>query len=200
MQITDAQYVISSVKMKDCPAPNMPEYAFIGRSNVGKSSLINMLTQRKKLAKTSSTPGKTQAINHFLINKSWYIVDLPGIGYAKTSKVNRYNWGKMISNYLLKRENLLTTFVLVDSRHAPQKIDIEFMEWMGMSQLPFVILFTKADKNSKSQLARNIENYKQKLHESWEEIPDYIITSSETKLGQEEILEYIEKTNKLFKE
>lgn len=198
MLITDAQYVVSSPNLKLCPDPNLPEYAFIGRSNVGKSSLINMLTNRKKLAKTSSTPGKTQAINHFIINKSWYIVDLPGIGYAKTSKKMRASWSKMTENYLLKRENLLTTFVLVDSRLEPQKIDLEFIEWMGLSQLPFVILFTKADKCTKSQLAQNINKYKEKLLETWEEIPEYIITSSTTSLGKEDVLNYIEKTNKIF--
>lgn len=199
MLITDAQYVISSAKLKDCPDPTKPEYAFIGRSNVGKSSLINMITDRKKLAKTSSTPGKTQTINHFIINNSWYIVDLPGIGYAKTSKARRYDWNKTTANYLLKRESLLTTFVLIDSRLEPQSIDLEFMEWLGVNQLPFVIVFTKADKCSRSELAQNINNYKKKLLETWEEIPQSIISSANTKLGKEDILEYIENTNKLFK-
>jgi len=171
----------------------MPEFAFIGRSNVGKSSLINTLVSRKNLAKTSGTPGKTQLINHFLINEEWYLVDLPGYGYAKTSKSNRASWEKMISNYLLNRENLISTFILIDSRLEPQKVDKEFITWMGENSLSFVIAFTKTDKITKTKLAGNIKLWKEFLQIYWEELPLSILTSSKTKLGKEDVLKVIEK-------
>ncbi len=171
----------------------MPEFAFIGRSNVGKSSLINTLVSRKNLAKTSGTPGKTQLINHFLINEEWYLVDLPGYGYAKTSKSNRASWEKMISTYLLNRENLISTFILIDARLEPQKVDKEFMTWMGENNLSFVIAFTKTDKITKTKLAGNIKLWKEFLQIYWEELPLSILTSSKTKLGKEDIMEVLEK-------
>ena len=177
----------------------MPEFAFIGRSNVGKSSLINMLVNRKGLAKTSGTPGKTQLINHFVINNSWYLVDLPGYGFAKTSQVNRVSWMEMIRGYLLKRENLLSTFILIDSRLKPQAIDIDFMEWMGKQQLPFVILFTKTDKLTKNELHSNLTAYKKMLVQTWEPVPENIATSSSTGLGRDAVLGYIESVLPLFK-
>jgi len=196
MQIKSAEFVISSTSFDKCPKTNLPEYAFIGRSNVGKSSLINMITGEKKLAKTSSTPGKTQLINHFIINNSWYLTDLPGFGYAKISKEIRIKWEKMIRGYLLKRKNLLTTFILIDSRIEPQKSDMEFMEWMGANRLPFVIIFTKTDKLKKNELIRNIEQCKKALKESWEELPCMILSSTILTKGKEEVLGYIEETNK----
>jgi GTP-binding protein len=198
MIIKSAKFVISNTDLKKCPAPNKHEYAFIGRSNVGKSSLINMLTSRKKLAKTSATPGKTQLINHFIINNEWYLVDLPGYGYAKVSKEKRDNWQGFITEYLLKRENLFNTFVLIDSRLEPQKIDLEFLEWLGKNHVPFCIVFTKADKLTSSKLALNIANYKDELLKNWEELPVFFISSAETNLGKDEILKYIEETNKLL--
>jgi len=198
MQIKSAQFAISSTSYDKCPKANLPEYAFIGRSNVGKSSLINMITGVKKLAKTSTTPGKTQLINHFIINESWYLADLPGFGYAKISKETRAKWGKMINGYLLKRETLLNTFMLIDSRIEPQRSDLEFMEWMGTNEIPFVIVFTKTDKLKRGELAENLECYKKKLNESWEELPLIILSSSSTKTGREEILNFIEETNALF--
>jgi GTP-binding protein len=199
MLITSAQFIKSSKLVNDCPKPDLPEYAFIGRSNVGKSSLINMITGVKKLAKTSVTPGKTQLINHFTINEQWYLADLPGYGYAKISRETRDKWEKMIKNFLLKRENLLSTFILIDSRIEPQKSDMEFMEWMGSSETPFVIVFTKTDKLKRNELIRNIEDYKKELKENWEELPYIILSSATTKLGKEEILNFIEETNKLFR-
>ncbi len=196
MQIKSAEFVISSTSFDKCPKADLPEYAFIGRSNVGKSSLINMITGEKKLAKTSCTPGKTQLINHFIINKSWYLTDLPGFGYAKVSKKTRAKWEKMIRGYLLKRKNLLTTFILIDSRIEPQKSDIEFMEWMGANRLPFVIIFTKTDKLKNNELIKNIEHCKKALKESWEELPCMILSSTILTKGKEEILGYIEETNK----
>ena len=181
-----------------CPAPTLPEYAFIGRSNVGKSSLINMLTDRKKLAKISGRPGKTQLINHFLINENWYLVDLPGYGYASTSKKNRKAWQQFIEKYLRERQNLLCTFVLIDSRHDPQRIDLEFMEWMAVNELPFVLVFTKGDKHSKTALKRQIASYEKKLGESWEELPPRFVTSGESGLGREDVLAYIAEVNTLF--
>jgi GTP-binding protein len=198
MQIKKAEFVMSSKSFDKCPKADMPEYAFIGRSNVGKSSLINMITGEKKLAKTSSTPGKTQLINHFIINEQWYLADLPGYGYAKISKETRASWEKMIRGYLLKRENLLNTFILIDSRIEPQQSDLEFMEWLGESRIPFVIVFTKADKLKNSELASNVEHYKKVLKQGWEELPPIIISSALTKSGKENILEFIEETNKLF--
>ena len=195
MIIKDARFISSNSRFDKLPKDNMPEYAFIGRSNVGKSSLINMLVQRKGLAKTSSVPGKTVAINHFIVNDAWYLVDLPGYGYAQHSKKQREQWRVMINNYITRRRNLVTTFVLVDSRHEPQNNDLGFMEWLGESQVPFSIVFTKADKVSKAELDRNVEALKQRLLEDWEELPPIFITSSEKKQGREELLAYIEQQN-----
>lgn len=192
MQIKNARFIVSSPDYQKCPKPEFPEFAFIGRSNVGKSSLINMLTDRKNLAKTSNTPGKTQLINHFIINENWYLVDLPGYGFAKISKSIRKKWEGMIQNYLLHRTNLLSTFILIDSRLEPQKIDLEFISWMGEKGKPFVLLFTKTDKLSKTKLAINIEKYKNVLLEQWEELPVSILTSAKTSRGKEEILEFID--------
>ncbi len=199
MQIKKAEFVISSSTYEKCPKANMPEYAFIGRSNVGKSSLINMITGEKKLAKTSSTPGKTQLINHFIINESWYLADLPGYGYAKISKEMRAKWEKMIRGYLLHRENLLNTFILIDSRIEPQQSDLDFMEWLGTSRFPFVIVFTKCDKLKRGELASNVEHYKKVLKQGWDELPQMIISSALDKNGKDEILDFIEETNKVFK-
>lgn len=196
MIITDAHFITSNSKIDKLPKDNMPEYAFIGRSNVGKSSLINTLVQRNGLAKTSATPGKTIAINHFVVNHSWYLVDLPGYGYAKRSKKSREEWRVMLANYIKRRRNLVCTFVLVDSRIEPQNSDIGFMEWLGESQVPFCIVFTKADKLGKAELDKNVEAYKKRLLEDWEELPQIFITSSESKLGREEILDFIEEQNK----
>ena len=198
MQIKTAKYLISSPTFDKCPVADKPEFAFIGRSNVGKSSLINMLVNQKNLAKTSGTPGKTQLINHFIVNDSWYLVDLPGYGYAKTSKNNAEKWNKFTSDYLKKRSNLLCVFLLIDARLEPQKIDLEFMEWMAINQLPFCIVFTKSDKLNKVVLAKNIAHYKKELLLSWEELPQIFISSSELKKGKEEILQFIEETNKLM--
>ncbi len=200
MKINYADFVISSAIWTKCPDPTMPEYAMIGRSNVGKSSLINMITGRKKLAKISGTPGKTITINHFLINGDWYLVDLPGYGYARRSKTERAKWEKMIKGYILNRENLLTLFTLIDVRHEPQKNDMEFIEWLGMSGIPFVMIFTKADKLTRNRLESNLSAYKKAMLTNWEELPPMIVTSSETGLGKEEFLKYIENTNKLFKQ
>lgn len=195
MDIKDARFVSSNTKFDLLPKDNMPEYAFIGRSNVGKSSLINALVQRRGLAKTSSTPGKTIAINHFMVNNSWYLVDLPGYGYAQRSKKAREEWRVMLANYIKRRRNLVCTFVLVDSRIEPQNSDIGFMEWLGENQVPFCIIFTKADKLGKMELEKNVEAYKQRLLVDWEELPQIFITSSESKLGREEVLDYIEQQN-----
>ena len=196
MIIKDARFICSNTKFDKLPKDNMPEYAFIGRSNVGKSSLINALVQRKGLAKTSSTPGKTIAINHFVVNNAWYLVDLPGYGYAQRSKKSREEWRIMLANYISRRRNLITTFVLVDSRIEPQNSDIGFMEWLGENGVPFCIVFTKADKLSKNELDRNVEAYKKRLMEDWEELPPVFITSAENKQGREELLDYIEQQNK----
>ena len=198
MKINTATFVISAVNIAGCPKPTLPEYAFIGRSNVGKSSLINALTGRNKLAKISNTPGKTRLINHFLINDNWYLVDLPGYGYARISKKDRAAWGKMSEEYILNRPNLLTVFLLIDSRHAPQKSDLEFIEWMGGNEIPFSMVYTKTDKLSKRELSDNLESYKAVLNEVWEELPTSFITSSAKKQGLEEVLSFIENTNKLF--
>lgn len=198
MKIKTASFVISNTDIKKCPAPLLPEYAFIGRSNVGKSSLINMLTERKKLAKTSGRPGKTQLINHFIINEEWYIVDLPGYGYAKTSKMNRFKWTKFIEEYLRNRANLMNTFVLIDSRLEPQKIDLEFMNWLGHNQIPFSMVFTKTDKLSSSALQKNLAHYKKEMLKQWDALPPVFITSSESKLGREKLLNYIEEINSYF--
>ena len=200
MKIKSADFVISNTDIDKCPKERIPEYAFIGRSNVGKSSLINMLTGRKSLAKTSGKPGKTQLINHFKINNNWFLVDLPGYGYAKVSKKNRSIFAKFIYEYLEKRENLICTFVLVDSRHEPQKIDMLFMEWLGQNQIPFVIVFTKMDKLSSSQLNKNITKYKSEMLKTWEDIPQTFRSSAESGLGKSEILKFIEQTNTSVKD
>lgn len=196
MIIRSAEFVISNTDVKKCPASTLPEYAFIGRSNVGKSSLINMLTQRKGLAMTSQKPGKTQLINHFLINNEWHLVDLPGYGFARVGQSNRERLKSIIEDYILEREQLTNLFILLDCRHEPQKIDLEFIEWAGENGVPFALVFTKADKLSKGKLASNIEAYKQTLLESWEELPPIFITSSEAKEGRDELLNYIEDINK----
>ena len=200
MKIKSADFVISNTDIDKCPKERIPEYAFIGRSNVGKSSLINMLTGRKSLAKTSGKPGKTQLINHFKINDNWFLVDLPGYGYAKVSKKNRSIFAKFIYEYLEKRENLICTFVLVDSRHEPQKTDMLFMEWLGQNQIPFVIVFTKMDKLSSSQLNKNITKYKTEMLKTWEDIPQTFRSSAESGLGKSEILKFIEHTNTSVKD
>jgi len=199
MKINSVSFVKSSQKWQDCPEPNLPEYAFIGRSNVGKSSLINALMNQKDLAKTSQTPGKTQLINHFLVNEEWYLTDLPGYGYARVSKSQRKDFEKLITNYILNRENLVHLFVLVDIRHLPQKIDLEFIEWCGENQISFSIIFTKSDK-MKTQAAaeKSVAEYKKILLESWEELPNIFVTSAEKKLGVEQILDFIEETNKII--
>ncbi|MBR3572421.1 MAG: YihA family ribosome biogenesis GTP-binding protein [Bacteroidales bacterium] len=195
MIVKSAEYVQSVTDWKKCPSPTLPEYAFIGRSNVGKSSLINMLVRNNKLAKTSSKPGKTQTINHFLINKDWYLVDLPGYGYASISKAMREKWQKMINDYLVCRENLQLVFVLVDSRLEPQKIDIDFINGLGESGVAFSIIFTKTDKLSASKVQGNVQRFKNKLMETWEELPFMLLTSSETGKGRDEVLQYIEEIN-----
>tara|TARA_A100001388_G_scaffold218482_1_gene169047 strand:+ start:1129 stop:1737 length:609 start_codon:yes stop_codon:yes gene_type:complete len=199
MRIKQAEFIISNKDIKKCPKEDMPEYAFIGRSNVGKSSLINMLTERKGLAKVSGKPGKTQLINHFLINKLWYLVDLPGYGYAGVSKTQRYEFAQFIKKYLLKRENLMCLFVLLDSRLKPQSIDLDFMLWLGENGVPFVICFTKQDKLSKKESKENLINYKKELLESWEELPPIFLSSATKKNGKEDILKFIAETNKLYK-
>ena len=196
MIIKSSEFIISNTDFRKCPQDGKPEYAFIGRSNVGKSSLINMLTNHKGLAMTSSTPGKTLLINHFLINNEWYLVDLPGYGYARRGKENRDKLRKIIEDYVLEREQMTNLFVLVDSRHEPQKIDVEFMEWLGENGVPFAIVFTKTDKLGSGRLKMNIDAYKEKLLETWEELPPLFITSSEKGEGREELLGYIERINK----
>ena len=198
MIIHTAKFVKSSPDYRKCPEPTKPEYAFIGRSNVGKSSLINAITNNRKLAKISGTPGKTQLINHLEINEAWYLVDLPGYGFAKISKVMREKWEKMILDYLFKRVNLMNTFILVDSRHEPQKLDIELIEWFGANQLPFTLVFTKSDKLTKKRLNDSIQRYKNYLKHDWEELPPMIISSAENKTGVDEILNQIEQINEVF--
>ncbi|MDB4303223.1 ribosome biogenesis GTP-binding protein YihA/YsxC [Desulfosarcina sp.] len=195
MQIKSAEFVVSNSDVSKCPKELLPEYAFIGRSNVGKSSLINMLTSRKSLAKTSGRPGKTQLINHFIINKNWYLVDLPGYGYAKVSKSSKKIFQKFITTYFNQREQLISAFVLVDIRHEPQPVDLEFMQYLGENSIPFSIIFTKADKLRPKAIDNHIEAYKNIMLETWEEIPNYFITSSSKDIGKEELLEYIETTN-----
>jgi GTP-binding protein len=196
--IKDVSFIMSNSDVRKCPKPDRPEYAFIGRSNVGKSSLINMLMQRKNLAKTSSTPGKTQLINHFLVDDVWYLVDLPGYGFAKVPKAQRQKFEKMILDYILQRENLVNVFVLVDSRHTPQTIDLEFMEWMGMSQIPFSIVFTKLDKLKPKEVETKIKAYQDKMLETWDELPHQFLTSAEKFDGREELLEYVHHLNSDF--
>lgn len=197
--ILDAKFHCSAPALKQCPAPTIPEHAFIGRSNVGKSSLINMLTGKKSLAKTSATPGKTRLINHFLIDQAWYLADLPGYGYARVSKTTRETWPEMIRDYLIKRRNLLNTFILIDIRLEPQAIDLEFIRWMGVNELPFSLVFTKSDKLSNHQGSKSIETFSKVLLEEWEELPPAFRTSSHTGDGRDEILEYILQTNSVFK-
>ena len=200
MEIKTAEFTLSSPMVSMCPQDTKPEYAFIGRSNVGKSSLINMLTNNKKLAKTSSTPGKTLLINHFIINKEWYLVDLPGYGYAKRSKKEVDKLDQMIRGYILQRHQLVNVFVLVDVRLEPQKIDLGFIEWLGMSSVPFAIVFTKGDKLTPNKARQAVEDYKKKLLETWEELPPIFLTSAEKKEGRDEVLGYIETINKELKE
>jgi GTP-binding protein len=195
--IKTAEFVISNSDVRKCPQDGKPEYAFIGRSNVGKSSLINMLTGRKKLAMTSATPGKTLLINHFIINNEWYLVDLPGYGYAKRSKSQNEKLQEIISGYILDREQMTLLFVLIDCRHEPQKIDLEFTQWLGENGVPFSIIFTKADKLTKTALASNIAAYKKRLLEEWEELPPVFVTSSESAVGRDEVLQYINEVNRM---
>ena len=195
MVIKSAEFVISNSRVEKCPTTGLPEYAFIGRSNVGKSSLINMLTARKGLAMTSQKPGKTQLINHFIINDAWYLVDLPGYGYARLGKDSRDSLRRMIEDYVLERKELVLLFVLLDCRHDPQKIDLEFIQWLGEEGVPFALVFTKADKLSKGRLAANVEAYKAKLREEWVELPPIFVTSSEERMGRDELLGYIEEIN-----
>ena len=199
MEIKSAEFVISNTDVKKCPAGNFPEYAFIGRSNVGKSSLINMLTGKKGLAMTSQKPGKTLLINHFIINNNWFLVDLPGYGFAQRGKEGRQNIQRIIEYYILEREQLTNLFVLIDCRHEAQKIDLEFMEWLGENGVPFSIIFTKIDKISKGRLQENLKAYQEKLLETWEELPPILLSSSEKKDGREEILDYIDTINKSLK-
>lgn len=200
MQVNTAKFLESNPSVKTCPSPHLPEYAFIGRSNVGKSSLINAMTNHGNLAKTSSTPGKTQLINHFLINESWYLVDLPGYGWARVSKSQRRDFEGLITEYLAERENLVITFVLVDIRHEPQPIDLQFLEWLGENQIPFAIIFTKSDKLNNSKIVASLERYEMVLKSGWEALPPHFITSSVKNEGTEDILNYIEKYNKALKE
>ena len=193
MVVKTAEFIISNTEVSKCPSDGLPEFAFIGRSNVGKSSLINMLTGKKNLAKTSGTPGKTQLINHFLINEKWYLVDLPGYGYAKSARSNRSKWEKFIAEFLSKRQTLQNTFVLLDARLEPQKIDLEFMTWCGERQLPFSMVFTKIDKLSSSALQKNLARYKKEMLKYWEEMPPVFTTSSESAFGKEPLLQYIDK-------
>lgn len=196
MEIKQAEFVISAPTVSMCPADVKPEYAFIGRSNVGKSSLINMLCNNRKLAKTSSTPGKTLLINHFIINKEWYLVDLPGYGFAKRSKTELAKLDRMIRGYILQREQLVSLFVLIDVRLEPQKVDLDFIDWLGQSRVPFAIVFTKADKLNVTKVQSNVAAYRRKPLETWEELPVMIVTSSEKKLGRDEVLDYIDGINK----
>ena len=195
VKINTANFIISNTDVSRCPKETIPEYAFIGRSNVGKSSLINMLTNNKKLAKTSGKPGKTQLINHFKINDTWFLVDLPGYGYAKVSKTKRKTFQEFIKDYFLQRDQLVCSFILVDSRHEPQKIDLEFMQFLGENGIPFAIIFTKADKLGSSTLNKNITKYKKELLKTWISVPTSFITSAETNMGQDEVLKFIDQVN-----
>ena len=204
MEIIHASYLISSPSVDKCPAPDRAEYAFIGRSNVGKSSLINMLCKKREVAKTSGSPGKTQMINHFNVTSSdrtdWYLVDLPGYGFAKVAQSQRKGWQKMIKDYIIKRENLVYLFALVDSRHEPQKIDLDFMNQLGEWQVPFAIVFTKADKSTQKETARNVNNFLEALKEHWEEAPPHFVTSAVKHLGTKQMLQFIAQQNEVFKE
>ena len=195
MKIKSAEFVMSNSDVAKCPKTRLPEYAFIGRSNVGKSSLINMLTSRKSLAKTSGRPGKTQLINHFLINNNWHLVDLPGYGYARVSKSSKKVFQKFITQYFGLREQLVTAFVLVDIRHKPQPVDLEFMQWLGENGIPFSIIFTKADKLKPNAITKYVEDYKSILLETWEDMPNYFITSSSKNIGKDDVLNYIDELN-----
>lgn len=196
MHIQKAEFLVSSARVAQCPQSQLPEYAFIGRSNVGKSSLINMLTQRSKLAKTSAMPGKTLLINHFNINDQWYLVDLPGYGYAKRGKKDKEALEHLITEYILDRDQLTNLFLLIDARLEPQKIDLEFIEWLGENGIPFSIVFTKADKLGRDKLRQNVDVFLNKLREQWEELPPHFVSSAETRLGRDEILDYIEQINR----
>ena len=200
MEIKSAEFVISNTDVRKCPEGTRPEYAFIGRSNVGKSSLINMLTARTGMAMTSQKPGKTLLINHFLINKEWFLVDLPGYGFAQRGKEGRENIRRIIESYVLQRPQLTCLFVLLDCRHEPQKIDLEFMEWLGENEVPFAIIFTKIDKISRGRLTENLNKYKERRLETWEELPPILLSSSETKDGREEILDYIQSINRQLRD
>ena len=200
MQINTAEYVISSPDYTKCPATDRPDYAFIGRSNVGKSSLINMLTNNQKLAKTSGTPGKTQLINHFIINKSWYIVDLPGYGFAKVSQRDRRRWEQMIENYLRKRENLVNVFVLIDSRHKPQKIDLDFVNQLGKWEIPFALVFTKSDKENQSTVAANVKAFLDEMRKEWEFLPAHFVSSAIKKQGRDKVLAFIRDSSERYRE
>ncbi len=195
MKINTASFIVSNTDVLKCPKDQIPEYAFIGRSNVGKSSLINMLTNHKKLAKTSGKPGKTQLINHFKINEEWFLVDLPGYGYAKVSKTKRKTFQSFIKDYFLQREQLVCSFILIDSRHEPQKIDLEFMQFLGENGIPFAIIFTKADKLGGATLNKNITKYKKELLKTWENVPTNFITSAETAMGKDDVLQFIDQVN-----
>ena len=196
MEVKTAEFVMSNTDVRQCPEGTLPEYAFIGRSNVGKSSLINMITNHKGLALTSQKPGKTQLINHFIINSNWYLVDLPGYGYAQRGKTGRENIRRIIEDYILDREQLTNLFVLIDCRHEPLAIDLEFMEWLGENGVPFAIIFTKIDKISRGKLNENIEKYRRKMFETWEELPPVLVSSAETREGKEDILNYMDKINR----
>lgn len=198
MEIKSAKYLISSPKVELCPPPDRPEYAFIGRSNVGKSSLINMLTKQPKLAKTSGSPGKTQMINHFIVNKDWYLVDLPGYGFAKVSQKQRAAFSKMIANYMHTRENLVTVFVLIDSRHKPQQLDLDFLRQLGEWGVPFNMVFTKADKSTQREAAKNVRSFIEAMRKEWEFIPRSFLTSAVKALGRKEMLSYIEELNGMY--
>jgi GTP-binding protein len=200
MVIRSAVYVISSPDYLHCPGPDRPEYAFIGRSNVGKSSLINMIAGSEKLAKTSGTPGKTQLINHFLVNDEWYLVDLPGYGFAKVSQSQRKKWEKMIEDYLRKRTTLVMVFILIDSRHAPQKIDLEFVNMLGKWEIPFCLVFTKADKENQRTVSKNVKDFLERMRESWQFLPEHFVTSTVKKMGRDKILGRIEEGNREFEE
>jgi GTP-binding protein len=200
MNIRSSTYIISSPDLTQCPKPDKPEYAFIGRSNVGKSSLINMLTGNARLAKTSNTPGKTKLLNHFLIDDRWYIVDLPGYGFAKVSLTERKRWEKMIEDYLRKRESLVNVFILIDSRHTPQRLDLEFVDQLGKWKIPFCLVFTKADKENQRTVSMNVKAFLAKMRETWQFLPQHFVTSAVKKMGRDKILQLIEEMNAEFKE
>jgi GTP-binding protein len=195
MNVAHAEFVVSNTRVDHCPKSKLPEYAFIGRSNVGKSSLINMLCNRKRLAKTSSRPGKTQLINHFLINNKWHLVDLPGYGYARASKTQKKTFQKFITDYFNKRKELVSAFLLIDIRHEPQPTDLAFMRWLGENYIPFTIVFTKADKIKEREIEKKVSDYLEKLKEDWESLPKYFITSSEKRMGRDELLGHIHEIN-----